>query len=257
MRRRGFTLIELLVYCALSLVIGLAAASLFRLMQGMMITTNVSYLVSRDLEVGLGTFRRDLEEAPLASLQIQSPSAPGATKGQPPGLSMQTARDGQGNLVLGDLGVPQWQGWVYYTLQPTSEVTGDLVRWEQAQVSDLPLLAPALPSPVPATATRRKVVLRSVVLPGAVLPGISSGETLTADLDGGFQVRYVRTDRKGDARTYSLSPSSPEQVTAGQVPGLDVGGNTRLVEVRVQVFEPSGTGKATYLSLSFRARPRY
>lgn len=250
MRRRGFTLIELIVYCALVMVIGLAAASLFRLMQGMMVATNVSYLVSRDLEVGLATLRQDLEDAPISSMQVYAPSAGG---GLPPSLVLQTARDANGHMVLSPLGVPQWQGWVFYTLEKTSEVTGDLVRWEQAQVTDLPLLATLPPSPVPSTATRRRVVLRSVVLPGATLPGVSSGGTLTADLDGGFRVRWVRTD----GPSYSLSPYSPMQVSAGKAPGLDVSGNTRLVEVRVQVFEPSGTGKASYLSLSFRARPRY
>lgn len=246
MRRRGFTLIELLVYCALALVIGLAAASLFRLMQGMMVTTNVSYLVSRDLEVGLATLRQDLEDAPISSMQVYA-------GGQSPGLVVQTARDDQGHMVLSPFGVPQWQGWVFYTLQKTGDVTGDLVRWEQRQVTDLPLLATLPPSPVPGTATRRKVVLRSVVLPGATLPGVSSGGSITADADGGFLVRWVRTDGTG----YSLSPSSPMQVSAGKAPGLDVSGNTRLVDVRIQVFEPSGTGKASYLSLSFRARPRY
>lgn len=249
-RRRGFTLVEIIVASSMALVIGLTIASLFRMVQSMSLATGTAYLVSRDVQEGVRQLRRDLMETALATVR---PSHPAVNRGSAPGVSMASARDDSGRLILGEAAAPRWQRWVVYTLQvETGALTGNLVRYEKPAPMLLPQVAPDALS---GSAGTDRVVIRGVAAPNVTLPGVGTEGSIGTDADGGFDVEFLRLEGRG--ASYTTSPWNPAQVTTGQAKGLDFTGNTRLVQVRLQVYEVSGTGKPSYLDLVFRVTPRF
>lgn len=251
--RRGFTLIEVVVAAALALVIGLMVASLFQMVQHMSTSASTAYLVSRDVQEGVRQLRHDLMDTALATVR---PTLPADNKGARPGVSMASARDDSGRLILADGAAPRWQRWVLYSLQAESgSLTGDLVRWEKPAPMLLPQVCPVAPDSFAGTSVRQRVVIRGVAAPNVILDGVGTGGSIGTDANGGFAVEFLRLDGRG--ASYATSPWNPAQVTTGQAKGLDFTGNTRLVQVRLQVYEVSGNGKPSYLDLVFRVTPRF
>lgn len=250
--RRGFTLIEVIVASAIALVVALLVASLFQMVQHMSTATSTAYLVARDVQEGVRQLRHDLMDTALATVR---PTLPADNKGTSAGVSMASARDEAGRLVLADGAAPRWQRWVLYTLQVESgSLTGNLVRWERPAPMLLPQICPVGPGTFAGAATQR-VVIRGVAAPNVALTGVGPGGSIGTSANGGFTVEFLRLDGRG--ASYSTSPWNPAQVTTGQAKGLDFTGNTRLVQVRLQVYEVSGNGKPSYLDLVFRVTPRF
>ena len=248
MKRRpwGTSLIELLVYMSLSLVLLTGFLKLFRAFRPITSETEFSYMLSQEVEERIDALRSQLTETALGAILIDSAGSPS--------LSFPTFRDPSGKPIFSEQGSPAWQGQVYYVLETGPGQTGNLVSWHDPTPLSVPI--PASKPPLPVDPKTRHVLLSGVVLPNAKLDGLSG---YTPSADGGFHCEFLRRQAaSGGQYTFVGSTFSPAAVTAGRASGLNVNGNSGLIQVTLQVFQnAAATGKPNYLSISLRIRPRY
>lgn len=243
---RAFTLIEILIASVLTLVLGLVIASLFVTVSHMMAVSTSSYLISRDLTLGVEQIRRDLKETALGSINVKNSSNPS--------VSFVTAYDADDKLSLDSQGAPVWQGWVHTTLDFSSTdgnaLTGNLVNWYEYPQSPMtfPVLSRQNGATIPSSA-KKKVILRDVVRPGAILKDVQDGDIQLPDNDG-FSVKFLSL-KNGDYLPTDLNPSVPT------AKGGDIQGNTSLVEVTLRTYAKSNTGRSDTIGLRFRLSPRF
>lgn len=251
--KRGFTLMEILV----SMVIAFAAlaliTSLFIVGRRTSEATYSNYLVSRDTENGIGWLRRDLQNSSLASIRVY-PGPNGAN--QQPGLSMCTCvpPDKETTVQINQFGAPRWSSNVYYTLEPAGPNTGNLIRWSTELPADqlLPLPSSVMPSAL-SDKKNSHTILHDVLLPNQNI--FEGGTPGTTDARGGFRAQFVRR-AGGEDGAESLSDRSPSEVTLNPN-GLDVSGNTRLMEVELRLLHRSTAGHPSVYAIRFRVCPRY
>lgn len=238
--RRGFSLVEILVYAGLSVIVALAVASLFVVGRRSGAQAASSYLLGRTTDEAVRVLREDLQAAPLGSVRIDA---------RPSSLSFLSAAPVNGGaMVMGQFGVPAWQKRVSYTLVTEGGV-GRLVRWEEPFDGRLPVPA-ATPAARPGTSSR--VVLHQVVAPGASVEG--------AEVDpvwGGFRPRFVLYEGSWGRGKESLTTTNPMVTTAGAGGRARLQALTRLLDVQLQVLQPSGMGRQDFVSVRFRVHPRY
>lgn len=197
-----------------------------------------SYNVQEDIMQLARFVSRDLEETNLLTVQ-SFPNA--ANPDEPPGLSLQSPRSFDGDLlVMSEYGNVRWQKYVYYTLVPVSERVGNLVRKEGTLDEDQP--NPLDPDRrVPMASGKKptegggpsnlRIVARNVLLPNLRTP-------------------YATTDPFGGFKVTSL-------VGEGMGPLLGVGGREEPIRVDLGVLEVSpSTQKTSVLTMTLKVMPR-
>jgi len=257
MRKRGFTLMELTVYMFLFVLAGMALYQLYTLGTKFSQSTLSSYLVSGDTETAIRWLRRDIQETALVSMRTY-PGQDGPT--EKPGCSFLSARnttnEDPDNLNVSKYGTSLWTKYVFYSLVPSTDRIGDLVRWEKALDK---VDKDFIPHPVDLATTPssglssklRMVRLKQVLLPNVKVDGLAGQPGYQADEFGGFKVQYIRR-KGGEAGAEELTSVNPGDNPKAPKPE----DNTSLISVELKILS-NDKSKPSFYDINFRVHPRY
>ena len=241
----GYTLIEVLAASMISLALLLLVGTIFTAANHLIGISYTSFMISRDLSLGVEELRRDLKETALGTVRVAN--------GYQPSLTLVTAYTKEGRLQIDSQGTPDWQGWTHYVLerQDKSE-TGILSKWMEYPSEPMPY--PSLegshpPFPILSGVTK-KVVLRDVVFPNSELTDGKGKPIPLSDRDG-FSAHFLRLT---EADVYRRTEENPA-VNSASPDAID--GNTRLLEVTIRTFNRSTSGTPNTVGMKFRVCPRY
>ncbi len=241
----GYTLIEVLAASMISLALLLLVGTIFTASNHLIGLTYTSFMISRDLSLGVEELRRDLKETALGTLRVKNDYQPS--------LTLVNAYTKEGQIQIDAQGAPDWQGWTHYVLERQDKLeTGVLSKWVEYPTEPMPypiLKGSRPPLPIPSDATK-KVVLRDVVFPDSDITDGKGKPIAISDRDG-FSVHFLRRTKSG---SYQRTEENPA-VNSASPDAID--GNTRLLEVTVRTFTRSTSGTVNTVGLKFRVCPRY
>ncbi len=242
--KRAMTLIEIVVYFGLFALAAATLTTLFIISSRTQRQVYADALVSGRTASALAVLRRDFQATALASITAY-PNA--SESGERPGVSLASGFNKDGHFSVNAFGAPQWDANVYYTLEPQTDLTGRLVRWEQEVSSKnfLPQLAPSLPS---SQGTKQHTLLENLLLPNKTIEGVGEGGSYSSDEHGGFEVKFVRREG-GPSGTESTSAENPRSQAAS--------GNTRLVEITLRVLRQQSSYPPSLFVQTIRVCPRH
>lgn len=213
MRTRGLSLIELVLYLALLAVLTTLVSQVLVANRRDLERPTASFAAQGSVLAVQGMLQRDLEETDRSTVRFH-PAPLG------PGLSLISARTGRSageELVLKN-GLPLWQKYVYYLLEPDPQApgTGQLVRFEGAlggKPTTVPRPSALPPARAAAAPGSRRVLARGLALPGQAVEPLK----LTLGPYGGFRGAF--RDARGDesATDFLRHPLVLVEVSARQV----------------------------------------
>ncbi|MFA7483637.1 MAG: hypothetical protein WC314_24270 [Vulcanimicrobiota bacterium] len=247
MRARGHTLVEILVASFLAVVVAIAVVRVFWFGRGVERQARSSYLIRQDADVAFRQLQSELRLTHLASIRLHTDDN---------GWGMASPLLGgfdKESFEFSKYGVAVWKSWVHFSVVPTDENVGTLVRWEvpYRKGPNLPLPPPSLEN----TPSESKwSIMPRVVLPGRGPVADSSGlQTFGAvEKGGGLQLRFLRSENDQD----TLSAINPSAYSDTDQYGWTAG-STELVDLKLQVGEVSGeSGKLSLYTLNLRIKPR-
>lgn len=246
---KGATLIELVIYFALSTLVVMTIASVFRIAKSTQQATYSSYLMSGRTYSALTILRRDLQNTALSAITSYPNSS---DNGEAPGMSCPSpfGAEGErkGELHVNPYGSPEWKKTIHYTVQKKGNHVGALLRWsKKIETTDLlPLKGTLSPSQV--EGDQGKGLLEDVLLANQSISGVGENGQYTTGPEGGFSVRFVRR-QGGEDGPESLSAENPSTQAAS--------GNTRLVDVTLKILRDEKRSQPSLYVLKLRACPRY
>jgi hypothetical protein len=236
------------VACILAILVLLVVGKVLAMAKSLEQEISSSYLVRQDADIAFRTLQADLRQTSLSSIRVDSGDR-GFSCASP------LLKRDKSSFEVSEFGVAVWKSWVHYTVTPTSNELGDLVRWEAPYPADEREPRPSTFNPWEIGESKQSL------LPGVIQPGLGVvtspppesfeeiGPVSGKDGGGGLRVRFFRSDG-------SLSQTNPCQASDETVDGWSRG-VTQLVDCQLQVAEQSTqTGRWSIYTLSFRVCPR-
>lgn len=244
---RGYTIIEVIVASLLAVVVSLAVLRVFWFGRNVERQARSSYLIRQDADIAIRQLQTELKLSHLASIR---PHADDNGWGMASPLVGGYSKD---SFEFSKFGVAAWKSWVHFSVVPTDDNVGTLVRWEvpYRKGSKLPLPPTTLES---APKGEKWTLMNRVVLPGRGPVNDPQGLKTLGKVEGGggLQLRFVRRENDGS----KLSLTNPSQHSDTSEEGW-TRGNTEIVELKLQVGDKSSeSGKLTLYTLNIRVMPR-